>query len=104
MFVALYYSIDIIKAESTLETRRKIIMERKERFADLPPKTRQFFEGLREEDIILLQDGLRLVRSVQTISKFMKWTIITLIGAFIAAVGLAENIMKVIGWFRGSKG
>lgn len=72
------------------------------RWADLPPETRKFIEDLRPEDIGHLRDGLKTVREIKTISKFAKWFTIMLIGTFIATVGFAENVMKVIGWFRGT--
>ncbi|MEN3931420.1 hypothetical protein WJT86_10165 [Microvirga sp. W0021] len=79
------------------------MIDQEKLYKDLPPRTRDFFEQLREEDIELLQDGLQLVRSTQTISKFIKWFIITLVGIFIASVGIAENIMKVASWFKTGK-
>ncbi len=80
------------------------MMERDKRYADLPEKTRLFFENLHDEDITLLQDGLRMVRATQTVSKFVKWLIISLVGIFVATVGLAESIMKVMAWIRSPRG
>lgn len=73
------------------------------RYSELPEKTRQFIEDLRDEDVTLLKDGIRLVLALRTVSTFMKWVIITLVGAFIASVSLAESIMKALAWFKGGK-
>lgn len=66
-------------------------------------KTQQFLSGLRDDEVALLEDGLRLVRSIQTVSKFLRWVALFIAGGVVASVGLAESIMKIVSWFRGAK-
>ena len=74
-----------------------------EHFSELPEKTQQFLKDLRDEDVALLKDGIRMVLALRTVGTFGKWVILTLVGAFIASVALAENIMKVLTWLKGGK-
>lgn len=72
-------------------------------YAELPEETRRFIEDLREEDVTLLKDGIRLVLALRTVSTFTKWVLLTLVGTFLATVVLTENIIKVIAWIKGGK-
>ncbi|QYM73355.1 hypothetical protein K1X45_02625 [Pseudochrobactrum sp. Wa41.01b-1] len=73
------------------------------RFNELPEETQEFLSQLREDDIETLKDGLRLVIAMRTVGRFMKWMIVALIGTFIGAVMLYENILKVLNWINQSR-
>lgn len=73
------------------------------RFNELPNETQEFLSQLREDDIETLKDGLRLVIAMRTVGRFMKWMIVALIGTFIGAVMLYENILKVLNWINQSR-
>lgn len=76
--------------------------DEEERWADLPPKTRKFVKDLREEDIALLHDGIKLLLALRTVGKFTKWVIFGMIAAFITFVSLAEAIAKALSMLRGA--
>ncbi len=42
-----------------------------------------------------------MVHDLQTVGRFTKWLMITLIGIFLGTVVLGEYIPKVIGYIRG---
>lgn len=73
-----------------------------DRYTKLPEHTREFLEDLREEEIDDLRETIEFYRSVKTVGRFMKWLIILMVGAFIGSIALAENVAKVITWFKGA--
>lgn len=74
-------------------------MDRQEaRFSELPPATQKFLRELRQEDIGLLSEGMRLAKAALTIGKFFKWTVVTIVGAFLGMAMLGDAVMKVVGW------
>ncbi|MDM7851879.1 hypothetical protein [Pseudochrobactrum kiredjianiae] len=73
------------------------------RFNELPDETQEFLSQLREDDIETLKDGLRLVIAMRTVGGLMKWMIVAIVGTFIGAVMLYENIWKVLIWINPSK-
>lgn len=48
-----------------------------------------------------LQGLMKMFRDAKAVSWFIRWTVITIAGLFIATVGLYENIIKVISWIKG---
>lgn len=62
------------------------------------PETLEFLTRARMEEIRLLEQGIRLVSSSQTVGNFMKWVFITAFGAFILASQFGEAIQKLFGW------
>ena len=73
------------------------------RFNELPDETQEFLSQLREDDIEILKDGLRLVIAMRTVGRLMKWMIVAVVGTFIGTVMLYENILKVLNWINQSK-
>lgn len=66
------------------------------RFEDLPEETKAFLLALRPDEVKTLDDGIRLVRSISTVSAFVKWIIVGILG--IAMFG--ESMTKIVKWFR----
>jgi hypothetical protein len=75
-----------------------------DRFAHLPKPTREYLESLREEDIDLLNEAVKFMRSVKTVGKFTKWLIVTIVGSFIVAGQFGEAIQKLLAFLsRGGR-
>lgn len=70
------------------------------KLADLPKYTQEFLKDLREEDVDELKEAMQFMKSVKTVSRFMKWLIITGVSVFVATVSFGEGIMKFKGWFK----
>lgn len=51
-----------------------------------------------------LRSIMKMYRDIKAVGWFLRWAVITIVAIFIGAVALGENIMKVIGWFRGGNG
>lgn len=72
-------------------------------FNELPDETQEFLSQLRGDDIETLKDGLRLVIAMRTVGRLMRWMIVAIVGTFIGAVMLYENIVKVLIWMNATK-
>lgn len=70
------------------------------RFNELPEETQKFLTRLQSEDIALLEEGLKLVRATLTVGRFMKWTILGVLGMLVGLVALYDNTLKIWGWFH----
>lgn len=70
------------------------------RFNELPEETQKFLTRLQSEDILLLEEGLKLVRATLTVGRFMKWTILAVLGMLVGLVSLYDNTLKVWGWLH----
>lgn len=70
------------------------------RFSDLSPKVQRFFRDMRDEDVGLLQEAMKLVRSLLTVGRFFKWLVVTVVGFFIGAAMLGDAIVKLAKWVR----
>jgi hypothetical protein len=70
------------------------------RFADLPEHTKAFLLRLREDEIKELEEILVLFRSMETVSKFMRWMLITIVAIFITIVSLGEGLLKMMKWWK----
>jgi hypothetical protein len=73
---------------------------RVEKYNQLPEAVKDWLEGLRENDIIVLKKAMDQYTKVAAITGFFKWFWIVVGTAFLGAVGLWEAILKVIGWIR----
>ena len=71
-----------------------------ENFADLPKETREFLARLRPEEIALLMKGIQLVSSAGVLGRFLKWLLLSIIGAFLAAASLGDAVVKLLSWSR----
>lgn len=71
-----------------------------DRFAHLPEPTRKFLEQLREEDIKDILEAARAVKSTKTFGKVMRWSIISVVGFFVAASQFGEAVTKLLHWMN----
>lgn len=67
-------------------------------FDDLDPETKKFLADLDKEKITELQETLAFARSTKTVSKFMKWAVVTVVACFLTASALGDAIAKILGW------
>lgn len=73
-------------------------VEDEPRFSQLSPETQKFLRDLRPEDVGLLAEAIRLVRSLLTVGRFVKWSILTVVGAFIGMAMLGDALVKLKSW------
>jgi G:T/U-mismatch repair DNA glycosylase len=69
-----------------------------DRYAELPEETRKFVEELRPKDIQLLQQSIEFMRSVVTVGRFIKWSLVGIVGTFVGAVMFGEALAKIWNW------
>ena len=62
---------------------------------ELPEETRAFLARLRPEDLQTLENGLRIINSVLTVGKLVKWLLVGGIQMF------WDSVVKLYGWVRG---
>ena len=74
--------------------------ERPKKMIELPQYTQDFLIGLKEDEVEELQEAMELVRSIRTVSRFLKWMIITTIAIFLSILSLGEGILKMKEWFK----
>lgn len=74
--------------------------ERPKKMIELPQYTQDFLIDLKEDEVEELQEAMELVRSIRTVSKFLKWVIITAMAIFLSFVSLGEGIFKMKAWFK----
>lgn len=70
------------------------------RFDELPEKTKRFLEGLRDDEVDTINDGIHLVAAIKTVGTFVKWIIIGALGIVSGIVMFAESIGKFLAWFK----
>lgn len=68
------------------------------RFNELPEETQKFLSQLRDEDIELMKDGLDLVRSTRTISRFARWLVLGALAIAMTVTALHDNAVKILAW------
>lgn len=73
------------------------------RFNELPERTQVFLSQLRESDIELMEEGIDLVRAIQTVGKFVRWLILAALAIMVGLVSLHDNAVKIWAWFHVSK-
>lgn len=64
-------------------------------------RTLEWLRDARKEEIDQLDEAIKLVRSGRTVGRFMKWAIITMIGAFILMSQFGEAVSKLLALMRG---
>ena len=74
--------------------------ERPKKMIELPQYTQDFLIDLKEDEVEELQEAMELVRSIRTVSRFLKWMIITTIAIFLSTISLGEAIFKMKEWFK----
>ena len=73
---------------------------RPKKMIELPQYTQDFLTDLKEDEVKELQEAIELVRSIKTVSKFLKWMIITSIAILLSLISLGEGILKMKAWFK----
>ena len=74
--------------------------ERPKKMIELPQYTQDFLIGLKEDEVDDLHDAIEFVRAVRTVSRFLKWAIITIVAIFLSIVSLGEGLIKMKAWFK----
>jgi len=83
------------------------------RLIELPEPTRIWLASIRPDELKTLQaivelpaedvrDGFRLVRDMRTVGRFTRWLVITIAAAFLGTIVLYENVLKFIGYLKGT--
>lgn len=72
-----------------------------EKFAQLSPEAKLFLSKIDSEDVELLKDGLNLIKSIRTVSKFVKWLILGVLGVFFGTIMLWETILRAFKLWKG---
>lgn len=67
-----------------------------DRLMELPPKTREFLARLDEDDIQLLEQGIKLIGAFLTVGGFVKWVIILTVSILVGFVMVWENVAKLL--------
>lgn len=71
-----------------------------DRMIELPEETREFLSQLGKDDIVLMKDGLDIIRSLRTIGRFMRWVILGILAIMLGVVAIYENTVKLISYFQ----
>ncbi|MFC7067563.1 hypothetical protein [Brucella rhizosphaerae] len=71
-----------------------------DRMIELPEETREFLSQLGKDDIVLMKDGLDIIRSLRTIGRFMRWVILGILAVMLGVVAIYENALKLISYFQ----
>ena len=74
--------------------------ERPKKMVELPQYTQDFLINLKEDEVDELRDAIEFVRAVRTVSRFLKWVIITIVAIFLSIVSLGEGLIKMKAWFK----
>lgn len=69
-----------------------------DRFSHLPEPTRRFLEELREDDLEDLKQTVRFMKSTQTVGRFARWSLISVVGFFVMASQFGEAVQKLLHW------
>lgn len=65
-------------------------------------RTLEWLKKARREEVDQLDEAIKLVRSGRTVGRFMKWAIITLIGAFILMSQFGDAVSKLLALLKGA--
>lgn len=71
-----------------------------DRMIELPEETREFLSQLGKDDIILMKDGLDIIRSLRTIGRFMRWVILGILAIMLGVVAIYENTVKLVSYLQ----
>lgn len=61
------------------------------------PSTLRFLKDARDFEIAELESGIELVRAFKTAGRVVRWTVVTLFGAFVGAALIWD---KISGWMK----
>jgi len=68
-----------------------------DRLLELPEGTRKFLAKLDDDEIEILEDGIRLVAAIRTVGSVARWMIVGLCSLVLGTVMLLEAIDKLTG-------
>lgn len=68
---------------------------------DAKARTLEWLREARKEEIDQLDEAIKLVRSGRTVGRFMKWAIITTIGAFLLMSQIGDALTRLLKLLRG---
>lgn len=68
------------------------------RFADLDPAVQEFLADLDEKKLGEIKEAMHFYSATRTVSRFMKWCLITIVAAFLTTAALGEALGKIWGW------
>lgn len=97
-------ALDIHQVEALkdlMDFRSDLPAHSREMLRGMDKETAKWLKGARPDEIAQLVEGIRLVRSSRTVGKFLRWAVVTLIGAFILMSQLGEHLSKFFRWVRG---
>ena len=67
-------------------------------WSELPPQVRRFLAGLREEEVTMLRDGLRLLAAISTVGRVARWLLILGAGLIITLGGVGDALIRMWHW------
>ena len=70
------------------------------KYTDLPEETREFLDGMTAEDVAILATGIRWLRNILIILRFMKWLAGAAIVGFTSAAALTDSFGKFKAWLK----
>lgn len=85
-----------------------------ERLAELPEEIRRILAGLRPEELKTLrylvtlpesevEDTVRFVREIRTVSRWGRWIIIGALAIFLGTLSFFDGLQKVANWWKGAQ-
>lgn len=70
-------------------------------FAQLPEHTREWLESISTQDVKDYQAALATYRAINTLGRFSKWLILTMLAVFTGAAAFGQALAQLAGWFKG---
>lgn len=67
-------------------------------FEDLDPAVQDFLANLDAEKLGEVREALQFWRATRTVSKFLRWCLITFVAVFLTMAALGEAFGKIWGW------
>ena len=68
-------------------------------FDDLDPAVQEFLRDLDERKVRELEESKDFVRATRTVTRFLKWCVITFVAVFVTTAALGEALGKIWSWF-----
>ena len=68
-------------------------------FNDLDPAVQEFLADLDQDKLSEIKEAMKFYSATRTVSRFMKWCLITIVAAFLTTAALGEALGKIWGWF-----
>lgn len=93
---------DMMRTYRELSTPRAGKISPMDFLINAKPRALEWMRDVREDEIDQLDEAITLVRSGRTVGRFMKWAIITLIGAFFIMSQLGDAVSRILALLRGA--